>query len=486
MTAYRICDQAGEFDAGEAIAKLDEFNSPHIYINSQPTVMTGYGQTQQISATIYPPTDKIIKWDSDNTLVAWVDQNGVVIAVEEGTAIISATVEGGVGDHVQVTVRFTEYVSLDKTSATMAKKGETLQLWATLSGSNVGEAVKWISSNPAVATVSNAGLVTAVAKGSTNIYATSASGTTTKKPCHIVVNLPDVSELSNTKQYYIHTYNSVRGSLGFANGALGTTYSIAYNPQCYSASPFAIIKSGNLYYLYSIDGNQFVIQEAEGFYTTEALEKLSESHYSQTPVRNISELEDRLVYTVSTARAAWYVPSGSTQMESTASPSAVSKTFMDSGQQFAFIQHEGKYYIYCVGEKKILNGVTNNNPNRGMLVTEECQPVSISVTGNTDYPLFFSFGNNYNVNINSERNITIDSWSTIDAGNSVALRPVWGVTLAEDELTNIRSCINTGIFDISDLSADTNGICYDISGRRISGIPGKGLYIVNGKKLIIK
>ncbi|MBO4661595.1 MAG: leucine-rich repeat protein [Bacteroidaceae bacterium] len=437
-------------------------------------------------------------------------------------------------------------VTLDKTCAMLAKTGETVQLSATLIGPIVGETVTWRSGNPAVASVSNTGLVTAVAKGSADIYATSASGKTTEEPCHIIVNLADVSELSNTKQYYLHTYNSVRGSLGFANGALATTYSNAQAHKCDSESPFAIIKSGNIYYLYNIvnsrfinsngdgtssltsddawtltqnsnglfmlkvaktgkvlnvnwkegivinnwttsdDGNQFVIEEAEDFDPTDALEKLSKSHYSQTPVQSISELDNRQVYTASTARANWYVPSGGTQMESTASPSAVSKTFTDSGQLFAIIKNEDKYYIYCVGEKKILNGITNNSPNRGMLVTEECQPVSITETGNADYPLFFSFGNNYNVNINGERNVTIDSWSTLDVGNRVALQPVWGVTLAEDELADILNCINTGISSISELFTDTGGICYDISGRRVSGIPGKGLYIVNGKKLMIK
>ena len=442
---------------------------------------------------------------------------------------------------------FTEQnISLNKTSAMLAKTGATVQLSATLEGANAGDAVTWRSSNPAVVTVSNSGLVTAVAKGNAYIYATSASGTTTEEPCHVIVNLADVSELSNTKQYYLHTYNFARGSLGFANGALATTYSAAQAHKCYSKYPFAIIKSGNLYYLYNIansqfidsngdgtssltsddawtltqnsnglfmlkvaktgkvlnvnwkegivinnwttsdDGNQFVIEEAEDLDPTDALEKLSESHYSQTPVQSISELENKQVYTASTARASWYVPSGGTQMESTASPSAVSKTFTDSGQQFAFIKNEDKYYIYCVGEKKILNGITNNSPNRGMLVTEECQPVSITETGNADYPLFFSFGNNYNVNINGERNVSIDSWSTLDVGNRVALQPVWGVTLAEDELADILNCINTGISSISELSTDSGGICYDISGRRVSGIPGKGLYIVNGKKLMIK
>ena len=172
-------------------------------------------------------------------------------------------------------------------------------------------------------------------------------------------------------------------------------------------------------------------------------------HYTQDPVQSIGELENGQVYTAETKRAAWYVPEGSTQMETTAVPTSVDKDSKNSGQQFAFIQYHGQYYIYCVGEGKILNGITYNNPNRGVLVTENCQPVTITETGDTEYPLFFSFGDKYNVNIGGSNELTIDSWKTKDDGNKVALRPVQRVTLYDSEINRIIYYIDGKIQDIS-------------------------------------
>ena len=169
-------------------------------------------------------------------------------------------------------------------------------------------------------------------------------------------------------------------------------------------------------------------------------------HYLQTPVQNVGELtNNRQVYTAETKRAAWYVPDGSTQLETTEFPTVVQKNNTSSSQQFAFIQHDGNFYIYCVGEGKILNGKTSNSPNRGILVSEDFQPVTITETGDADYPLFFSYGENFNINVGGDNQITIDHWSTPDDGNKVALRPVQGVMLDENEIAAIISYLEENI-----------------------------------------
>ena len=179
-----------------------------------------------------------------------------------------------------------------------------------------------------------------------------------------------------------------------------------------------------------------------------------DEHYSQTPVQNVGELNNRQIYTAVTKRAAWYVPTGSTQLETTEVPTFVYKNSTSSNQQFAFIQHNRQYYIYCVGEGKILNGQTSNNPNRGMLVTEDCQPVTITETGDEEYPLFFSYGENFNINVGGGNQITIDHWSTLDDGNKVALRPVQGVTLSDKEMRSIIGYIDGYL--LGDANGDGN------------------------------
>jgi hypothetical protein len=52
--------------------------------------------------------------------------------------------------------------------------------------------------------------------------------------------------------------------------------------------------------------------------------------------------------------------------------------------------------------------------------------------------------------------------------------------------TDIREISASGI-----RSAETNKIsetdaCYDLNGRRIKGVPQKGVYIQNGRKVVVK
>ena len=84
-------------------------------------------------------------------------------------------------------------ISLNQTSATLTTQGQTLQLTATVTPDNATDkSVTWTSSNTAVATVSNTGLVTAVANGSATITATTADGSRLTATCTVTVNIPPV------------------------------------------------------------------------------------------------------------------------------------------------------------------------------------------------------------------------------------------------------------------------------------------------------
>jgi uncharacterized protein YjdB len=143
------------------------------------------GQSTQATATLKDSsgnvlTGRTITWASSNTAVATVSASGMVTAVAQGTAPITAT-SGGKSGSVTLTVAApapapvaTVTVSLALTSL---KTGQTTQASATLKDANgntlTGRTVAWASNNVAVATVSSTGLVTAVAVGSAQITATS-------------------------------------------------------------------------------------------------------------------------------------------------------------------------------------------------------------------------------------------------------------------------------------------------------------------------
>ena len=148
------------------------------------TLNLGLNKTRTLVATIMPTnaTDKTVTWSTSDESVATVSSNGLVRGIAYGTATITATSSNGLTATCTVHVVPTpvEGVSLNKTSTTLIINGSTYgteQLIATITPADaVNKNVTWTSSNPAVATVSDTGLVTAVAKGTATITVTTVDG----------------------------------------------------------------------------------------------------------------------------------------------------------------------------------------------------------------------------------------------------------------------------------------------------------------------
>ena len=122
-----------------------------------------------------------VSWTSSNTAVASVDAAGLVSGLAPGTATITATSRGKSGGSV-VTVRVpVASITISDPGTEPVAPGATLQLTATAydaGGAQLpGRNFQWASSDAAVATVDNTGLVTGVGQGTANISA-SADGIT--------------------------------------------------------------------------------------------------------------------------------------------------------------------------------------------------------------------------------------------------------------------------------------------------------------------
>ncbi|MEG2889727.1 MAG: Ig-like domain-containing protein, partial [Aeromonas sp.] len=121
-----------------------------------------------------------VNWISNNPIVATVGLNtGLVTAVLPGTATITGTLDGQTATLLVTVTSATLNPGglVITTSPLVLAAGLTGQLAATGSynnGSNVDvtASVNWVSSNPAAATVSASGLVTAVAPGAATITGT--------------------------------------------------------------------------------------------------------------------------------------------------------------------------------------------------------------------------------------------------------------------------------------------------------------------------
>jgi uncharacterized protein YjdB len=155
---------------------------------TSPSVIAG--QTAQMTATVKDisgtvVTDRAVDWSSSNLNVAAVSTSGVVGGVAPGTATITATVEGkSASTTVTVLPVPVGSVELAPTSPNVVI-GTTQQLTITVKDLNgtvvTDRIVNWSSSSTSVATVSQAGVVNAIALGTTTITATSEgkSGTAT-------------------------------------------------------------------------------------------------------------------------------------------------------------------------------------------------------------------------------------------------------------------------------------------------------------------
>ena len=161
-----------------------------ISLNHDAKTFTKAGETLQLTATIYPDsaTNKTVTWKSSDKTVATVDESGLVTAVGNGTAKITATTEdGNFKATCQVTVEIPELtLSLDKSELTLTQTEEQQKLTATVSDTE--EKVTWLSSDPFVATVTRDGIVTAIANGTATITASAGDKTVS---CTVEVALTD-------------------------------------------------------------------------------------------------------------------------------------------------------------------------------------------------------------------------------------------------------------------------------------------------------
>lgn len=140
------------------------------------------GQTAQLTATASDASGnalsgRSITWTSSASAVATVSTTGVVTAVNEGSATITATAEGKSGTaQITVTGRPVASVIITPQIANVLV-GQTSQFTAAVrdaSGTTLtGRTVSWTTSNTAIATISASGLLTAVAPGSVIVTATS-------------------------------------------------------------------------------------------------------------------------------------------------------------------------------------------------------------------------------------------------------------------------------------------------------------------------
>lgn len=170
-TNFAAADNFKLYYSGKAYVEVSE-----IYITPTWGQLYEVGQTVQLTATINPEdaTDKTLVWSSDVDFVT-VDENGLVtvVAPGEGMVTITATASNGVSGSCYFSAYIEDpnavEVTLNKWVVEIEHVGETFQLVATVTPADADVVITWSSSNEAVATVDENGLVTAVGVGEADI-----------------------------------------------------------------------------------------------------------------------------------------------------------------------------------------------------------------------------------------------------------------------------------------------------------------------------
>ncbi|MFQ5550579.1 MAG: Ig domain-containing protein, partial [Gemmatimonadales bacterium] len=144
--------------------------------------LSSLGDQVRLSATVLddngnPVGDATVTWSSSDETVATVNGTGLVTAIGNGSATITAA-SGGVSASSTVTVtQVAASMAVGPSSLSFGALGDQSQLSAVVSDANgnamVGASVTWSSSDVTVVTVSPTGLATAVDNGSVSVTAVS-------------------------------------------------------------------------------------------------------------------------------------------------------------------------------------------------------------------------------------------------------------------------------------------------------------------------
>lgn len=142
------------------------------------------GESMQLTATIAPAnaSDKTIKWESSNSNIATVDQNGSVTAVSPGTVTITARVQDGSGVVATCNVTVKQHVSSISLSSSSInlELGRSATITASIMPANATNTnYSVVSSDNNIATVSKNGnsiTINGLSDGSATITVTTEDG----------------------------------------------------------------------------------------------------------------------------------------------------------------------------------------------------------------------------------------------------------------------------------------------------------------------
>ena len=199
--------------------------------------LSSFGETLQLTATVLdqngqPIASAPVSWAIDDNSVATVDAGGLVTAVQNGSATVSATSASASGTASVTVAQRLASIDVSPAADTLFAVGDSLQLTAEpfdANGNPVQDAtITWSSEDDAVATVDSNGLVTAAGNGTANITAAAggASGTAAVTVSQVIVGM-DVLPAATTFFSLGDTIRLVAAGVD-ANGHPGSNLTVTW------------------------------------------------------------------------------------------------------------------------------------------------------------------------------------------------------------------------------------------------------------------
>ncbi len=177
----RITISSGDLSASVTVTVAIEIPTDRIVVSPDSVNLTSIGETVQLTARVLDPQNQEISgldltWASEDPTVATVDGQGLVTAQMNGQTLVVVTWEE-LSASVMVTVsQVADRILITPDVVRLTSIGEMIGLTASVRDANNIEIPAaeptWTSEDPAVASVSNQGLVTAHMIGTTRVTAT--------------------------------------------------------------------------------------------------------------------------------------------------------------------------------------------------------------------------------------------------------------------------------------------------------------------------
>ena len=233
-----------EFDSEEELLECES-----IALNETNVTMSTEGETFELFVGLEPvDTTDLLSYESSNPAVATVDENGIITATGEGSAVITVTCGSAIAECTVECVIAEEApttapLTLNRKEITFEEEGDS---WILYDGTVDVSEILWSSDNNEVATVEK-GKVVAVGIGDTTIYAT-YNGSTASCLIHCVFD-----EDGNG------TNSGVGEAGGEADGEENHTYKL-HNP--YGRADDVTIKAGEKFTLLLVDEEKNEVKDA--------------------------------------------------------------------------------------------------------------------------------------------------------------------------------------------------------------------------------